>query len=132
LASTNSVLARTPVFSAAGLVADNAQTLRPAFASGDRFDRWAAGTEVALRTSAYAAGYAMGGPVGATASVTVYNVSSDIGRPIGTLLGNRLSENQMFQRATDRWFGLQTNADRAAMYDQQIAAIRAARAQANR
>ena len=131
-AAQTSVLARaSPVFSVAGVAAQNAQTIHAA-ASGDRFDRWVAGTEVTLRTSAYTAGYVMGGPVGAGAAATVYDASSAIGKPIGTWAGNHLSDNDVFKRATDRWFGLKSSEDRLAALDRQFLEIRAARQQAPR
>jgi hypothetical protein len=118
-----------PLVATVGSMANSAQPLGTALGSGNRWNLdkgiavGAAATEFVGKGAAAGAGYLIGGTAGASTAVS----AADLALGAGKWAGDKFTDTQFGKRATDGWFHIKTNEDRAAQYDRQIEAIRAQR-----
>jgi hypothetical protein len=125
LASKTTVLAKTaPGISATSSLGESAQVLGTALGTGDKWntDKFIAvgeaSAELAGKGAAAGAGYLIAGPAGAAKAVDAANDALAVGK----WAGDKLTDTEVFKRATDRFFHTKTYEDQAAELDRQFRA----------
>jgi len=118
-----------PLAASISSMAGSAQAFGTALGAGDKWNLdkklavGSAGLELAGKGAAIAAGYLFGGSRGADAAADV----ADMALWGLNSAGDKLTNTQLFKRATDRWLHTKTNEDRAAAFTREFEALRAER-----